>query len=125
MPTFILEDGISTWVWRACRPLRIRVSMSAIGSLMFILSPLPAGLHHARQLAARRALAEADAAQAELPDERPRAPAQEAAVVGLHFVLGRPLGLFDHAFLGHECVGILLRPPGRASRVVEAGGGLL
>src|SRR5579884_436502 len=84
-------------------PFRIRVSMSAMGSLMFILcSFLPTGLDHARQLAARGALAEADAAHAELPHERSRAAAQETPAVLLHLELRGPGGLGDHRFLGHE-----------------------
>src|SRR5690242_6218270 len=101
MLTFSLEEGISTCVWRAWMPLRMRVSMSATGSLMFIAPPLPARLHHARQLAARGALAEADAAHAELAQKGARPAAQEAAVVGLHLELRRPFALFDHALLGH------------------------
>jgi hypothetical protein len=69
---------------------------------MFILNPYsPARFHDARQLAARSSLSEADAAHAELPQERAWASAQKAAMVPLRLELRRSLALFDHAFLGH------------------------
>src|SRR6185312_9398804 len=38
MSPFSRDAGTSTFGWRACRPLRMRVSMSAIGSVVVILS---------------------------------------------------------------------------------------
>src|SRR3954454_13772455 len=74
----VREAGTMTSVWRARVPLRMRVSMSAIGSDM--LFGLPARLGHAWQLAHQRALAEADAAQAEATHVAARAAAHEASV---------------------------------------------
>src|SRR6476661_2962284 len=103
---FIFDTGMST---RRCfdpQALRIRVSMSAIGSVMLmsdslVLSypvgrgglivkylqltavscQLPAGLSHARDHPEQCQLAEADAAEAEAAQEGARAPAPTAAVV--------------------------------------------
>src|SRR5437879_3374056 len=92
---FSLEAGTSTFGWRACIALRTRVSMSAMGSLVIELlylthgfrrsarpasftkpsavrrSPLlPARLRHAWNLAVESELAEAQAANSELAQER-------------------------------------------------------
>src|SRR5687768_7726842 len=91
---FLVRDaGRLISLWRALLPLRMRVSMSAMGSEMFI--SLPARLGHAGQLAQQCALAEADAAQAEAAHERTRAAADEAAVVGLRRVMRLALLLCD------------------------------
>src|ERR1041384_5181640 len=97
--TFSLEDGTSTFASLARTPLRIRVSISGMGSVMFIGSLLPrspAGLDHARDVALERQLAEADAAHLEFPQEGPRAAALAAAVVAAHGELRRALGLGNH-----------------------------
>src|SRR5260221_5488148 len=104
---FVREAGTTTSVWRAWDALRTRVSMSAIGSEMFMC--LPARLRDARQLALEGALPEADAAQREAAHERPRAPADDAAVVPADLELRRPLCLGDQRFLGH----VLPSPPTR------------
>src|SRR5437867_10274126 len=84
--TLILEEGISTRWWPAIRALRMRVSMSAIGSVMAIvcLEPpscaLPARLHDAGDGSLQRELPEADPAELELPVEAAR-PATPAAPV--------------------------------------------
>src|SRR5512133_1107004 len=79
------EAGMRTFSCRAREALRMRVSMSPIGSVKLIArSPLPARLDDAGDLALQRALAEADAAHLELAQERPRAAAQRAAVVLAH-----------------------------------------
>src|SRR6266545_3108549 len=67
-----------------------------------VISISPARLRHAGQLAHERALAETDPAQTELAHVATRAAADLAAVVGLHLVLRRSLGLEDQALLGHE-----------------------
>src|SRR6476646_4082272 len=67
---FVRDAGTTTSVWRARDALRTRVSMSAIGSEMFIL--LPARLRDAGQLADERALAAADAAEREAAHVRTR-----------------------------------------------------
>src|SRR3954468_15926261 len=91
--SFVREAGMRISVWRARLPLRMRVSMSAIGSEIFI--GLPARLRHAGQLAQQRALAEADAAQPEAPHVAARAAAHEAAVIALRRVMRLALLLCD------------------------------
>src|SRR5882762_2304567 len=106
------ECGITTSSWYAEFAFRRRVSMSAIGSVIVMVtcqpfSPwflgsgcsgehrglgrsgggagsdaLPAGLVHARQLAAVRHLAQANPAQAELAEHGVRTAALLAAGVG-------------------------------------------
>src|SRR5919204_2987898 len=98
--TLILELGMATWSWWAALPLRRRVSMSAMGSVMVIVAPpLPAGLGHAWQLAGVGELAHADPAEAELAQHGPRPAAALAARVGPHLELGGALGLGDQCLL--------------------------
>src|SRR5262245_48143207 len=112
---FSRDAGTSTRVCLAVTALRIRVSMSAIGSVikLRLSSPchvpkrlgtrapapapslLPAALRDARDVALERQLAEAEAAQRELAHERAWAPAQLAAVTQPNPVLRR------FQFLGH------------------------
>src|SRR5260221_8405273 len=106
---FVREAGTTTSVWRAWEGLRTRVSMSAIGSEMFI--GLPARLCDARQLALEGALPEADPAQREAAHERPRTAADDAAVVPADLELRGPLRLGDQRFLVHG----LPSPPTRRS----------
>src|SRR3954462_8245082 len=79
---FTLEAGTSTFLCFALQALRMQVSRSAIRSEtdMFSLrrhgvspgcSRLPARLHHARDLAHQRQLAEADPADAEVAKKSP------------------------------------------------------
>src|SRR4026208_152099 len=75
---FVRDAGTTTSVWRARDAFRTRVSMSAIGSEMFI-GPLPARLRDAGQLAEERTLPEADAAQREPSHVGARSPAHPAA----------------------------------------------
>src|SRR5215217_3053920 len=98
--------------WWAALPLRSRVSMSAIGSVMLISvhRPLPARLGDARQLAGVGELAHADPAQAELAQHGSRPPAALAARVGPHLELRGALGLGDQSLLCHLAV----LPPGPA-----------
>src|SRR5450756_2738705 len=96
----VREAGTTTSACRARDALRMRVSMSAIGSETFIDS-LPARLGDAGQLAEERSLTEADAAQPKAPHVRARATANEATMVGLNLVLRRPLRLGDHRLLSH------------------------
>jgi hypothetical protein len=63
--------------------LRIRVSMSAIGSVS-ILRLLPTALGHPRDLAVVRELAQADPAETEFPVDGARAAAAPAAGVLPH-----------------------------------------
>src|SRR5712692_7950101 len=98
--TLSLEEGMSTFSCSARLPLRMRVSRSAIGSLL-IGWPSPARLHDARNLALEGQLPEAEAAQLELPEVAPGPAAQLAAGVGPRRELRRPLGLHDERDLGH------------------------
>src|SRR5688500_13088446 len=93
------DHGIPTVCIRAPQPLRIRVNISATGSLciasLLTVVHLPARLHDTRNLAVQGAGAEADAAHAELPEERTRPPAQRATVVSAHLEL-RLAGCLNH-----------------------------
>src|SRR5271170_3558526 len=80
MEIFSFEQGMLTSTCPTIWALRMRVSMSAIGSVMLIRDSLPARLDHARHLTAHRQLAQLDAAEAELAVHAPRAPGQRAAI---------------------------------------------
>src|SRR5215207_4571164 len=115
-----------TLSWYAWLPLRTRVSMSAIGSVIVIrvfhscrgfhgdLRPwvgwwLPGALRDARELAAVCHLAKADAAEAELLVDRPRPAAALAAGVTADRELGLAGGLDLESSLRHvssPCRGI-------------------
>src|ERR1700751_5604752 len=89
--TFILEVGIAACSCSALLALRMRVSMSAIGSVS-TASLLPTRLRHAGNRALVRQLAQADAAQPELAEDRARTAAPIAARVVAHLeLLGSPL----------------------------------
>src|SRR5579884_1128708 len=85
------DAGTSTLGCRADSALRMRVSMSAIGSdvgiFRFPFNPLPARFHHAGNLSGEREIAETDPAQVELAQIAPRAAAAEAAVAVTRGVL--------------------------------------
>src|SRR5882762_4170015 len=87
--------------WNATLPLRIRVSMSAMGSVIVMTAPSPAGLRHARHFAGVHHLAKADAAQPELAVHRLRSTAAPAACVGAHLELGLAQLLLDKSLLCH------------------------
>src|SRR6266540_1698488 len=78
MPSFRREVGISTLSCSALLALRMRASMSATGSVSI---GSPAGLGHARDDALVGEVAQADPAEAELAEDRARAPAAVAARV--------------------------------------------
>src|SRR6185369_12018113 len=85
MSAFKRDAGMSTRVCLAVTALRIRDSMSAIGSVIFSTlsfprSALPAALRHAGDVAFQREFPEAKAAERELPHVSTRAAAQVAAV---------------------------------------------
>src|SRR5438309_9769616 len=89
--------------WRATVALRMRVSMSAMGSVIVIGDrPSPAGLPHARHLAGVHHLAETDAAEPELAVHRTRPAAAPATRVRPHLELGLALLLLDERLLGHQ-----------------------
>src|SRR5579872_1652862 len=112
MSAFSRDAGMSTRVCLAVTALRIRASMSAIGSVMSALSSfqlsasrlsaLPAALGDARDVAFERELAEAQAAQRELAHVRARAAAEAAAVAQPDLVLRRFQFLRDLCGGGHR-----------------------
>src|SRR5471032_1400998 len=96
MSALMRDAGMSTRVCFAVTALRIRVSMSAIGSVMSLnLEKLPAAFRDARDVAFERELPEAQTAERELPHVRPRAAAQAAAVAQPDLELRRLLFLGD------------------------------
>src|SRR6187401_838877 len=109
----VRDAGTTTSVCRAREAFRTRVSMSAMGSEMFIGS-LPARLRDAGQLAQERSLPEADAAEREASDESARSTADVAAVIRAHLELRSPLRLGDHRLLGHVSPSPRLRGEGHA-----------
>src|SRR6185503_6695753 len=84
MEIFSLEQGMLTSTCPTIWALRMRVNMSAIGSLMLIADSLPARLDHAGDLAAHRQLAQLDAAEAEFLVDAARAPGERTAVAQPH-----------------------------------------
>src|SRR5438105_4292774 len=96
------DAGTSTLGWRANCALRIRVSMSEIGSDVDIaltceILSSPASLDHAGDLAGQGELSEANPAQIEFADITSRPAATETAVAkpdlyARRAVLGRHLG---------------------------------
>src|SRR5579884_3317239 len=111
--SFSFEPGIRTLSNWAELAFRILVSMSAMGAVMVMTALLsPARLRHAGHLAGVHHAPQADAAQAELPVDRPRAAAAAAARVRLHLELGPLLLLLDQCLLGHGATG---SPVGKGS----------
>src|SRR5262245_23165781 len=73
---FILEAGTSTVLWRAMRPLRRRVSRSAMGSVMLIvLASSPARLRHPGERSLQGQVPETDPADLELSQVAAGTPA--------------------------------------------------
>src|ERR1041384_2470073 len=81
-------------------PLRIRVSMSAMGSVM-VMSYLPRRFGHAGDLARMGHLPQADPAEAEPTVDSLGPAATVAPGVGPHLELGLALLLLDERLLGH------------------------
>src|SRR3954452_2675468 len=104
MSSFSFEVGITACSCIALLALRMRVSMSAIGSVSI---GSPGGLGHAGDRALVGELPQADAAEAELAERRPRPAAPVAAQVVARLVLRRPRGLHYERLLRHYC------PPSR------------
>src|SRR5688572_9014859 len=100
--TFSFDTGMSTHRCAVEPAFRIRVSMSAIGSVIMMVSSSPARLAHARDLALEGHLAEADAAESELAEEGARPAAAPATIVAAHLELRLALRLFDQRLLGHS-----------------------
>src|SRR5512134_3336692 len=84
MASFTFEAGMNTLTFSVACALRMRVSMSAMGSLMLMSSLLPARLDHAGDLAAHRDLADLVAREAELAESAARAARDRAAVAQPH-----------------------------------------
>src|ERR1051325_9234452 len=100
---------MSTRRWPAVQAFRMRVSMSATGSVMLMRASLsPAGLAHAGDVAPQRELAETDPAQSELPEHRAHPPAALAPADPPRGELRSALGALDPARLCHRS-GHLLR----------------
>src|SRR4051812_5324237 len=110
--------------------LRIRVSMSAMGSVIVIGSPpSPRRLGHARHLSRVGELPEADPTQTELAVHRTRAATPAAPGVSAHLELRLALLLVHERLLRHAlplCFGTAEREPEGAQQgatlVVGAGG---
>src|SRR4029078_13532252 len=97
--SFRREGGIDVESCIALLALRMRVSMSAIGS---VCMALPARFGHAGDLALVRELAQADPAEAELLEDRARPAAAVAARVLAHLVARLALGLRGQGLLSHS-----------------------
>src|SRR5665213_3412849 len=114
-----LEPGIFTVSKWAVLAFRMRVSMSAIGSVIVILRRLlsPTGLRHAGDLTGMNHHSQTDPAQAELAVHRlgPATPA--APGVSAHLELGGALLLFNQCLLRHGVTG---SPVGTGSRTRPA-----
>src|ERR1044072_2703096 len=97
--SFSLEFGISARSCSALLALRMRVSMSATGSVSMACL-LPRALRHAGDHALVGELPQADAAEPELLEHGARAAALVAAAVRARLVLRRARGLRDQRLLG-------------------------
>src|SRR5512141_180263 len=84
MARFTFDAGTNTLGFSVACALRMRVSMSAMGSLMLMISLLPARLDHAGDLATDRDLADLVAPEAELAESAARAARDGAAVAQPH-----------------------------------------
>src|SRR5579872_2754470 len=101
MPTFSCDDGISTEGRSIATALRMRVSMSAMGS---VIIKSPACLLHSGNQSVQCHVAEAQAAQFELAINGDRSSAQLAAPFAPTTEFRLPVRLFDFCLTGHECV---------------------
>src|SRR4051794_1456424 len=90
---FSFEFGISARSCSALLALRMRVSMSATGSVSILSLLLPRALGHAGDDALMGELPQADAAEPELLVDGTRPPAAVAAGVIAHLELRGPRGL--------------------------------
>src|SRR5258708_36242231 len=77
---FAFEAGTATLRFSVACALRMRVSMSEMGSLMLMSSLLPARLDHSGDLAAHGDLADLVAREPELAERAAGAPGDRAAV---------------------------------------------
>src|SRR5215210_631408 len=131
--TFSFDTGISTRRCFAPQALRMRVSISAIGSVMLIksissfyriptksavrrlrrvkMNGLPARLADARDVSRQRHLTETDSADAELAQQRARSSAAPAAIVLPDSEFRLPLALFHHGRTCHQLFSLLKISP--------------
>src|SRR5580704_2922441 len=102
--SFSLEVGIFTVSCIAVWALRIRVSMSAMGSVIVMSAalPSPARLGHAGDLPRMDHDAQADPAQPEFLEHGLGSPTAPAPRVTTDLELGRALLLLDQCLLGHR-----------------------
>src|SRR6185312_2351304 len=84
MARFTFDAGTTTLTFSVACALRMRVSMSAMGSLMLIVRLLPARLDHSGNLAAHGDLADLVAREPELAERAAGAPGHRAAVAKPH-----------------------------------------
>src|SRR5580704_13842496 len=98
------EAGIFTVSCIAVLALRIRVSMSAMGSVIVMSAalPSPARLGHTGDLPGVDHDAQADPAQAELLEHGLGPPTAPAPRITADLELGRALLLLDQCLLGHR-----------------------
>src|SRR5580704_11873642 len=92
--TFSFDEGKSTRGCLAREALRIRVNMSATGSVV-IRPSLPAGLYDAGDFTLEREASKTDTAHLKLPESSARTAADAAAIAFADLVLQLPLGLCD------------------------------
>src|SRR5580692_3378879 len=88
----VREAGISTVLWLAVLAFRMRVSISATGSVIDISwPPSPRRLRHTRDDSQVGVFAETNAAHCEFTQVASRPPADSAPIVLAHAELRRPL----------------------------------
>src|SRR3954454_15114005 len=102
------DEGISTVSCAAMIPLRMRVRKSAIGSVIDMRSP--ARLGHAGDHPVVRQLAQAQAADPELPVDGARATAPATTRVRAGLVFGCSLRSNDLGCLSHSRSSLLSMP---------------
>src|SRR3954466_2227089 len=107
---------MSTRRWPAEQAFRMRVSISATGSVRLIpYVPLPAGLAHARDFPLQGELTETDTAESELPQNRAGAAAPLTAAHPAYLELRRAFGSFNPCCLCHQISCCREREPGARS----------
>src|SRR6476646_4194569 len=102
--SFNFDDGMATSSWNATFAFRIRVNMSAIGSVIVTARspPSPRALRHARDLTGMSHLAQTEPAQPEVAVDRARPATPPTTRVAAHLELRRALLLVHECLLGHR-----------------------
>src|SRR5215208_1330127 len=112
---------MSTRRWPAEQAFRMRVSISATGSVRLIpYVPLPAGLAHARDFPLQGELTKTDTAETELPQHGAAPAAALTAPDGAHLELGRALRSLDPGRLCHVTLPSEVSRRGTANRARAA-----